>query len=697
MKAQENPLTHNLQPITFPPKAPTPPLAGDLPLAEKSKRSNKMKRNLLLLAVMVLVAFGFSGFAVADQDPNDNGVADTLYLECYPGDDSLFEPGPWLVRVPLYVTNDIPDPAIDSIMGFCIPLCYTHTNPGKYCSLSGYWNNTNLFPLPDLDRSIFRHLPGETNIMMSYSEDLSGREWDSRFLNLDGTSHFWFVMTGSGIQDQNWPGGSRQLLATMTFKLEDTMTVCIDSCFWPPSSRLAFGRSDAETYIPQIWDDYLGEEEYCFGTSIVEPTTFIAHFMTPEGEPYPFDVVISDGEHVDMFAQVTYIETEVPNTATYKVLYYDTTELARHEVATRFELSFPAGYTGEFNFYAITLEQMWVRTPYIFYEELGADPTLFWYYDANADTLSWTLTKDSGRVMYSILITNPVLVPPCSRPQEVVEACTLYGLARYVELEKCYIHQDGLDVCSCLYDLKEHGPCPVVAGSVHGFASFGELDPSWGTVRPGYGLRNDCIITYPLNTTLLNLDGTQAGTEQLFDPPHAAEQGNYILWLSNPPDMNDAISMPVKVEASKCIPFDFFAPELASFTFSITACAPFASCSSANLVHVNDSLLVNVGTDMLYPYWGCFVLPTSLTVDSLFAYSDTLGEEELTELYDFTINHIEGSDLFLVVVRNEHYYDRLKLEFASRGDVTGDGVVNIGDVVYLINYLFRGGPPPCQG
>ena len=27
-------------------------------------------------------------------------------------------------------------------------------------------------------------------------------------------------------------------------------------------------------------------------------------------------------------------------------------------------------------------------------------------------------------------------------------------------------------------------------------------------------------------------------------------------------------------------------------------------------------------------------------------------------------------------------------------DVNGDGIVDIGDVVYLINYLFKGGPPP---
>ena len=28
------------------------------------------------------------------------------------------------------------------------------------------------------------------------------------------------------------------------------------------------------------------------------------------------------------------------------------------------------------------------------------------------------------------------------------------------------------------------------------------------------------------------------------------------------------------------------------------------------------------------------------------------------------------------------------------GDCNCDGKVDVGDVVYLINYLFRGGPPP---
>jgi hypothetical protein len=32
----------------------------------------------------------------------------------------------------------------------------------------------------------------------------------------------------------------------------------------------------------------------------------------------------------------------------------------------------------------------------------------------------------------------------------------------------------------------------------------------------------------------------------------------------------------------------------------------------------------------------------------------------------------------------------------AAGDVNCDGVVDVGDVVYLVNYLYRGGPPPCN-
>ncbi len=45
----------------------------------------------------------------------------------------------------------------------------------------------------------------------------------------------------------------------------------------------------------------------------------------------------------------------------------------------------------------------------------------------------------------------------------------------------------------------------------------------------------------------------------------------------------------------------------------------------------------------------------------------------------------------------EGYIDNLALTVkAYNGDVNCDNKITVGDVVYLINYLFRGGPPPCR-
>ena len=33
---------------------------------------------------------------------------------------------------------------------------------------------------------------------------------------------------------------------------------------------------------------------------------------------------------------------------------------------------------------------------------------------------------------------------------------------------------------------------------------------------------------------------------------------------------------------------------------------------------------------------------------------------------------------------------------SDRGDATGDGVINVADVMYMINYLYRSGPPPVS-
>lgn len=212
----------------------------------------------MFMAGMILLCF--AGLVSAQ----DSGLPDTLYLEVYPPDTLTTA----FVRVPMYVTHDIVDPAIDSVASFMIPLCYHHTNPSAYCSASSWWNNTHLYPSSDRDRSIFRHLDGITNWMMNLSEQGQGEEWDFRFLDLQlGTEVFWFCTYSWYDDERLFEGGSRVLLLTITFKVRDSTTICIDTCFWPPSDRLNFANSVFQCFIPKIWDDYLGEEEYCFSVS----------------------------------------------------------------------------------------------------------------------------------------------------------------------------------------------------------------------------------------------------------------------------------------------------------------------------------------------------------------------------------------------------------------------------------------------
>jgi hypothetical protein len=189
--------------------------------------------------------------------PTDNGLCDSLNAEISPSDQwiEFSAPEPHLARLSFYVTHDLPNP-VDSIAQFELEMCYSHTNPTKYCSLTGYWNEILWHPTK-LPRNIFRHLvtnEGDTihNWMMDRYEEEHGAEWNGIILNLDGTSTIWLILIPTGTEDQRFGDGNHVLLATMTFKLEDTTTIEVDTCCWPPGGcGNHFSRSDAVTYLAQ--------------------------------------------------------------------------------------------------------------------------------------------------------------------------------------------------------------------------------------------------------------------------------------------------------------------------------------------------------------------------------------------------------------------------------------------------------------
>ena len=209
----------------------------------------------VVCALPVLIWSTPSG-AQCPEDPIDRGECDTLNVICLDCEVDTAVPGPYFLRFPLLVTHDQTQ-WDDSISGFAIPLTYTHTNPSAYCSVSYYWNQTvMLYVAPTFPRSIFRHIMDGAdtlyaNRMAQLDGDFSGRGWDFVVLDLDGTSRFWFSLVPTGSPDQRWWESDRVLLATMTIKVQDTMHVCVDTTFWPPSTSFGFSRYDVELYTPR--------------------------------------------------------------------------------------------------------------------------------------------------------------------------------------------------------------------------------------------------------------------------------------------------------------------------------------------------------------------------------------------------------------------------------------------------------------
>ncbi|MGB7063094.1 MAG: hypothetical protein WBF13_12170 [Candidatus Zixiibacteriota bacterium] len=204
-----------------------------------------MKRGFSILLCLGAFALGTLASGQCPEDPNDRGQCDTMYVEAWPEDTVLQGGGPYFVRVPIYVTSDVAD-SWDSIAAFVIPLCFASTNPAANAIIDPYYNYCgagDLHPYPDLDRSIFRHLPSmEDPQVRNWMMDLSAEylEWSTRILDLNTPNNFRLALVAAGNQDHRFDGGSRVLLATITFTLQDSSTICLDTCFWPPTNRLTW-------------------------------------------------------------------------------------------------------------------------------------------------------------------------------------------------------------------------------------------------------------------------------------------------------------------------------------------------------------------------------------------------------------------------------------------------------------------------
>jgi hypothetical protein len=293
-----------------------------------------------LLVVILILVFSNSSLAQFPCNPGDSvgtsccgadsgtggyswdlGVCDTLYVEPWPETDTCFivsypfpdticinEPGeefPCFLYINLFVTHDSntfwwEDDSSwiqDSLAAFVNPLLFWHQSTGGDSLIFPFqamsWNNPDINPyLPWMDQSMFRHFvdsrTGDTvyyNRMLQMVE--AGNAAWNVYTGIDSVSsagdsgHVYLMTTPLSATCQRWWEGERVLLATLTFKVPDTMHVCFDSTFWPPSNELAFTRYDAVNYFPRhnlpfcIWVgpprieviSPNGGEDWCVGDS----------------------------------------------------------------------------------------------------------------------------------------------------------------------------------------------------------------------------------------------------------------------------------------------------------------------------------------------------------------------------------------------------------------------------------------------
>jgi hypothetical protein len=252
-----------------------------------------MKLKILLLGVALIFVFVLTGicWAQCPEDPSDLGYCDTLHVIPWPTTDTCIiydypnadpphtdticinNPGekfPCFLYVNLLVTHDsntfyweaASKWVQDSIAAMVVPLGWTRTNQAKYCSLSTYWNENTVADDPEepgypYPRRIWRKFPPLGSDSINFMDRL---KWNTMIVDMSSDSVLYngvmvpphvFMSLIAGATKKKWFQEKDTLLATLTYRIEDTMHICIDSTFYPPSGNLAFVRYDSPNYVPR--------------------------------------------------------------------------------------------------------------------------------------------------------------------------------------------------------------------------------------------------------------------------------------------------------------------------------------------------------------------------------------------------------------------------------------------------------------
>jgi hypothetical protein len=408
---------------------------------------------------------------------------------------------------------------------------------------------------------------------------------------------------------------------------------------------------------------------------------FIVHFMEePDGNPYPFDLIISDGERVQEFNNITNIATEVPRNITFSIAYSGYNYRNMYECC----LSLSPFKVYEFEFYALNESSVLGRVqPYISGKQVGATVNLTWEYNTTNNTLIYKVqtdppdkyafvttwfqaASDYGRINETWIVTEAKIKDPKTGDWIEVKywECT-NGADKYID--------EFGNTWSTTHTTVPKPP--IITPDPHPepqevFHSFTEVSSTSSQIGVRKALDTNFWIEH-YELTLSPLNGTSSPPQYYYPQWTVLPNNNYIMGINNYnssknyADINIPIFVSDQVNNMLTI-IDLYPPKIAEiepYAFSIVGENFFAESSYSNLQHnTSEKILtvdVNTMTD-IDDWWGCFVLPKNFAVISLTAYVNETPLQ-LQRLYDYIINQV--GDYNLVVVRIEPDVTSLKLEY----------------------------------
>jgi hypothetical protein len=435
------------------------------------------------------------------------------------------------------------------------------------------------------------------------------------------------------------------------------------------------GYQGSTHYFNGVWEsilDHFGvDANFLIAAEVCGQSQFVAHFTTPEGVPYPFNVITSDGENVQEFVGVDSVAALVSPDFTLRLDY----EVDSHFVMMDWELSLEPCKSTEFEFYAVDPNKVSARdTTYINGKQVGTSVNMQSYYSEIDTSLTYTVqTMPLGRYVF----VGTWIQAATDMQSKTVNPGSVVKAHKPIEIDSCtngsdwkrYYTDNQLDSTVNTTWLPRLINIPpddddslaIVSHEFHRFsgdlAAVGVRKATGNHVRvPGY------------DVALLTPDLQSHSADYFYPQWVLPPDSSYCLEMTSESPDHASLTYPLLIpDSTNGLIFDPYLPpiaELAPYDFRIAGENTFANSSHSELEYYpGDSMVVNVSTDTPCDYWGCFVLPDDQDFVGIVAYTETGGVEALEYFTDWFEQ--EESGFKLITVRIEPPYDRLCLAFVD--------------------------------